>query len=242
MSTRALTSSLKTLEVLAALADSDRGMGVSELARRMGVSRGIVHRQLVTLCVGGWAEQAEDGTYRIGLRVARIADAAMRHAGLDSRAASAMEQLAAQLHEPVSLAVLDDGSARIVNRIDVDRDLRVELRVDQRMPLDKSASGRILCAYAPEHEIDRLRAAGIAIPPPSELVEIRAAGYAISTPGYQDETEAVAAAVFDARGQAIAALSVVAPRSRFDAAASTPPLVDCARRLTAMVSGRRAAA
>lgn len=241
MSTRALTSSLKTLEVLAALADSDRGMGVSELARRMGVTRGIVHRQLVTLCAGGWAEQADDGTYRIGLRVARIAEAAMRHAGLDSRATSAMEQLAAQLHEPVSLAVLEEGAARIVNRVDVDRSLRVEIRVDQRMPLDKSASGRLLCAYAAEPVLDEYRAAGIPMPAPSELVEIRAAGHAISTPGYQDETTAVAVPVFDARGEVIAALSVVGPRSRFDVAESTPPLTECARQLTAMVSGRRAA-
>ncbi|CAM5240195.1 hypothetical protein STENM327S_07659 [Streptomyces tendae] len=58
MVTQILTSSLKTLEVLAALADEPQGVGVSELARRTGGNRGYVHRQLVTLCAGGWPASA----------------------------------------------------------------------------------------------------------------------------------------------------------------------------------------
>ncbi|MFF4758326.1 helix-turn-helix domain-containing protein [Streptomyces sp. NPDC001292] len=107
MGTQIFTSSLKTLEVLAALADEPRGVGVSELARRTGGSRGYVHRQLVTLCAGGWAEQTENGTYRLSLRVSRLSEAAFAQAGLGHRATAVMEELAGLVDETVSLAVLD---------------------------------------------------------------------------------------------------------------------------------------
>jgi len=239
MVTQILTSSLKTLEVLAALADEDNGIGASELARKLGGSRGYVHRQLVTLCAGGWAEQCDDGTYRLSLRIARVADAAMRQAGLGSRATATMEALAAELHEAVSLAVLDGDAARIIQRVEVDRSLRVDTGIETRMPMSQSASGRVLTAWADEHDLAALRATGVPLPDDDDLAAIRAAGHALSVAGYRDETVAVAAPVFDAGRRIIAALSVVGPVSRFDAGDAVERTIACAARLTAVVSGRR---
>jgi DNA-binding IclR family transcriptional regulator len=237
MPTQVLTASLKTLEVLAALADYDRGVGVSELARRVGGSRGYVHRQLVTLVAGGWAEQGDDGTYRLSLRVARLAMAAMGQAGLDQRASAAMEELAAEIHEPVSLAVLDGDAARIVHRVDVDRSLRVDTRVETRMPMSKSASGRVLTAFETAATLERLAEMGVELPPREDLAQIRSVGYAYSVSGYQDETVAVAAPVFDASHHVVAALSLVGPVSRFDPAAALDALLACAARINAIVAG-----
>ncbi|GAA1005117.1 transcriptional regulator [Acrocarpospora pleiomorpha] len=237
MATQILTSSLKTLEVLAALADCDTGVGVSELARRLGGSRGYVHRQLVTLAAGNWVEQSEDGTYRLSLRVARLSAAALRQAGLDQRASAAMEELAAALHEPVSLAVLDGDAARIIHRIDVNRSLRVDTRVESRMPMSKSASGRVLTAFESPLVLERLAGLGVELPPAEDLAAIREAGYAHSVAGFQDETVAIAAPVFDPAGHVIAAVSIVGPVSRFAPDAAVEPLLACAARVNAIVSG-----
>ncbi|WP_299541176.1 IclR family transcriptional regulator [uncultured Streptomyces sp.] len=239
MVTQILTSSLKTLEVLAALADEPRGVGASELARRIGGNRGYVHRQLVTLCAGGWIEQAEDGTYRLSLRVSRLSDAAFTQAGLGHRATAALEELAAEVDETVSLAVLDGDSARIVQRVEVDRLLRVDARIEARMPISDTASGRVLTAWALPHDLDALRDAGVPTATDEELEHIRRDGYALSLPNRLEPTVAVAAPVFDARRRALAALSVVGPMVRFDAEAAAASTLACAARVTAIVSGRR---
>ncbi|MEE4494666.1 IclR family transcriptional regulator [Streptomyces sp. BE230] len=239
MVTQILTSSLKTLEVLAALADEPQGVGVSDLARRTGGSRGYVHRQLVTLCAGGWAEQAEDGTYRLSLRVSRLSDAAFAQAGLGHRATAAMEELAALVDETVSLAVLDGDSARIVQRVEVDRLLRVDSRIEARMPISDTASGRVLTAWALPHDLDALRDAGVSTAGDAELERIRHDGFAISLPNRLEPTVAVAAPVFDARHRVMAALSVVGPMVRFDAEAAAGDAVACAARVTKIVSGSR---
>ncbi|MEV5018033.1 IclR family transcriptional regulator [Streptomyces sp. NPDC053780] len=238
MGTQILTSSLKTLEVLAALADEPRGVGASELARRTGGSRGYVHRQLVTLCAGGWIEQAEDGTYRLSLRVSRLSDAAFTQAGLGHRATAVLEELAAKLDETASLAVLDGDSARIVQRVEVDRLLRVDARIEARMPISDTASGRVLTAWALPHDLDALREAGVATAADEELERIRRDGFAVSLPNPLEPTVAVAAPVFDGRRRLLAALSVVGPTVRFDAEAAASAVVAGAARVTSLVSGR----
>ncbi|MEZ7004770.1 IclR family transcriptional regulator [Streptomyces sp. AD55] len=239
MGTQILTSSLKTLEVLAALADEPRGVGASELARRTGGSRGYVHRQLVTLCAGGWAEQTEEGTYRLSLRVSRLSEAAFTQAGLGHRAIALMEELAGVVHETVSLAVLDGDSARIVQRVEVDRLLRVDARIEARMPISDTASGRVLTAWALPHDLAALREAGVATAGDDELERIRLDGYAISLPNQLEPTVAVAAPVFDARRRVMAALSVVGPMARFDAESAAAATVGCAARVTRITSGHK---
>src|SRR3954466_11615410 len=52
---------------------SDEELGISEIARRVGVAKSTAHRLLTTLCAKGMAEQnPETGRYRLGMRLVAL--------------------------------------------------------------------------------------------------------------------------------------------------------------------------
>ena len=239
MPTQVLSSTLKTLDVLAALAETEKGATAAELARTLGRPRNYVHRQLITLCAGRWAEQGADGVFRLGLRVVPLSRAAMRQAGLGERAAATMEDLAELVNEAVSLAVLDGEAARIIHRVEADRALRADPRAEVRMPISKSASGQVLTAFADPGELERLAESGVELPSEHDLAEVRDRGYACSAAGYRDETVAVAVPIYDWSGRVLAALSVVGPVSRFVPEQALAPLSRAAEEINESAGGRR---
>jgi IclR family acetate operon transcriptional repressor len=127
-----------------------------------------------------------------------------------------MEDLVAEVHEAVSLGVLDDTTAHIIDRAEPDRAVRVNARWESRMPIKNSALGKVLVAYAPESLLERLQSSKVELPDERERTAIRGAGHAFSSGDWPDEVHAVAAPLFDFTGTCVAALSLSAPKSRFD--------------------------
>src|ERR1700694_3378108 len=76
-----VTRALAPLEVPAA---SETGLGVSELARRIGVNASTASRLLGTLEHEGFVEREPGGPYRLGLKLVALADRVL--ARLDIRA------------------------------------------------------------------------------------------------------------------------------------------------------------
>ena len=64
-----LSSVRNAARVLKAFSRTDRELGVSQLARRLGLGVSTVHRLLVTLTDEGLLERGERGTYRLGLQM-----------------------------------------------------------------------------------------------------------------------------------------------------------------------------
>src|SRR6187549_403154 len=68
----------KALDLLEAIADSDRPQRLSELAARVGLHRATAHRVLVDLVARGWVLRAGDH-YLPGPAQLRLSDAAARN-------------------------------------------------------------------------------------------------------------------------------------------------------------------
>ncbi|MCZ7662895.1 MAG: IclR family transcriptional regulator [Thermoleophilia bacterium] len=213
---RVLTSALRCLALLERVAESSTSVGVSELARELGVGRGTVHQQLSTLVAAGWVEQMDGGRYRLTLRATRLGYHALEQANLGQRIRPSLEALAAATSLAVSLAVLDDGEALIVQRVESGQILRIGLGVGVRMPLVTSASGRVLVAFSPDEQVAALRERGVPLPAADIIERIRREGVAISKDEYLEDIVAVAAPVFDMAGHLLAALSVAGLSSKFE--------------------------
>ncbi len=84
---RPVGSVTRAVALLDALADSDAGLGVNELARRIGVNPSTASRLLATLESSGLVERAPGGPYRLGLRLVALSDRVLGR--LDVRAARA---------------------------------------------------------------------------------------------------------------------------------------------------------
>jgi len=232
-----LSSTLKVLQVLDVIASAPTPLRLTQIARALGEARGAVHQRLVTLATAGWVEQTGDGAYRLTLRIVAQGAMAMEQASLGERLATALEDLVATSGETSSIAVLDGAEAVIVRRVESGGMLRADLRVGTRLPLDRTAFGRVLVAHAPAGTVSRLRAAGVPLPAPEVIERVRAEGIAISEGPGPRALSAVAAPIFDLAGNCLCALAASGPYAGFDAARCAAAVRTVASRINARLQG-----
>ncbi|MBS3182251.1 MULTISPECIES: IclR family transcriptional regulator [Leucobacter] len=212
--TAPLTSNLKMLRLLEEIAKTSAPFGVSEIARRVGGSRSMVHRQLVTLVAAGWLQTDSQGAYSLTFAPVRVAQAALRHASVDQRIAEELTRLASELGEGTSLGTLDGDSVTIVGRGLPPRNVHVSLEHGQRFGIAGSALGSVLASYLPDDDLDRLRRAKVELPTPAECAKVRGAGYAMLVDDEFDPIEIVAVPVGRTSGRVRFALSAHWPHGR----------------------------
>lgn len=209
--TAPLSSAQKGLALLDRMASFPTSVGVSELARAMGWSRGTVHKWMVTLVSAGWVEQDGQGLYRLSLLPVRIANGALRQSSIDQRVFPFVEDLARHCSETVSLAIVDGDSALIIYRVESPQILSVNIRLGSRMPMATSASGVVLAAFSPDTTLARLGADGVELPAQERIDAARRDGIARSVDDLEVGMCAVAVPVLSADGSFCGALSLASP-------------------------------
>lgn len=191
-------------------------VGVSQLGRLVGAPRASIHQRLVTLVQAGWVVGSPEGRYSLSARVATLGYAALEQAHLGTAVRGAIEELARESREDISLAVIDASDALIVQRVESTELIRLSIPVGTRMALAHSACGLILLANSGQDELIQLARRGIEIPPETVLQEIRRVGVAVVADEAFAGIAAAAAPLIDASGRMVAALAVTAPTFRFD--------------------------
>lgn len=212
--TAPLTSSLKMFTLLDEVAKTDGPFGVSEIARRVGGSRSMVHRQLVTLVAAGWLTTNAQGLYTLTFTPVRLAQAALRHASLDERISDELRKLADKLGEGISLGTIDSGWVTIVSRGLPRRNVHVSLAHGQRFEIASSALGNVLASYMDDAELARLTADGVRLPDATTRKQIREAGHSVLLDDEFDPIDIVAVPVGHAIGGVRFALSAHWPHGR----------------------------
>lgn len=238
MATRPLSSVLKVLKLLDLMAHSTRSMRLAEIARITGATRATVYQRLHTLATSGWIEQLPDGAYRLTMRAAQLAHAAVEQASLGERVLPILQDLTVRTGETSSLAVIDDVDAIIVQRVEARGILRTDLRVGSALSMHESASGQILVAFGPPSLKDYLKQRGIRIASDRALARIRKEGIAVAGGGVTLRgIRVVAMPIFGRNGYGFASLSVTGPENGFDLVKIVPAIRDAARRLNDILSG-----
>lgn len=243
-----LSSVRNAARLLKEFSSKDRDFGVSELARRLGLGKSTVHRLLVTLAAEHLVEQdADTGRYRLGLAIYDLGAAVATGLDLHEAVMPPMEQLRAATGETVHVAVLDGREVVYIERLDSPNTLRLFLEVGRRNWAHCTGTGKLLLAYLPSFELERLLD-GWELPGVTdrsitdhdrlrrELKEIRSRGFAHNIGESENGVLSVAAPIRDATGRVRAALSVAGPAPRMD------PILDqvtLAVREMAAVASRR---
>jgi DNA-binding IclR family transcriptional regulator len=141
------------LKLLTALAESDSGRTVTELAAALGVARPVVYRLLATLEQHHLAHRGADGRARLGLGVLALAGRVQPL--LRDAAAPVLRRLADEVGATAHLTVVDGSEALAVAVVEpMWTQLHVAYRVGSRHPLDRGAAGRaVLAARAGERRL-----------------------------------------------------------------------------------------
>ncbi|KQR91145.1 MAG: IclR family transcriptional regulator [Microbacterium ginsengisoli] len=216
----------KAISVLTAFGnDAQLGLGVSELARRAGLSKSTTFRLLGMLERNGVLERA--GTaYRLG-RVIHELGAQASTPGQD-RVRDLLTPFLADLYEAthmtVQLAMLSGSHVVYLNKLEGHQRLRTPSRIGARMPAYCTAVGKMLLAHNPRALEETLRGprhawtANTIVEESAlreELWKVRQSGVAIDRGESLHTLACVAAPVIIPGGGPIAALSVSGDAASF---------------------------
>jgi DNA-binding IclR family transcriptional regulator len=215
----------RAASLLLALGETPGTAGVTELARRLGLHKSTASRLLETLERRGLVEQDEQtGKYRLGLVVIRLAERAEGTLDLRALAQPELEKLAMLTRETVGLGVIEREQLLTVAQVDGPNLIAVGDWTGRATPLHCVASGKVLMASLAEREVVRIVKRGLIRytertivdldPLLEELARIRRRGYATAIGEYELGLNAVAAPVYDARGQVRAAVDIWGPTFR----------------------------
>jgi len=210
------------LDIIDALARASE-LGLSELARRVGVAKSTAHRTCAVLARRGLVDRTAGRGYRLGLRFVEYGHVATERTAVRDQALPLLVELRNAVGETVQVGVPAGADVVYIERVEGQRALRYSTN-SRRSPLHRSSAGKVLAAYDPALAEARLRAGlppstGYTIVVPdlllAELARVRERGYARSV----DETElgmsSLAVPVRESpAGPVVAAISMVGPTGR----------------------------
>lgn len=215
--------------LLKAFLTREESLGVSELARRLGLGKSAVHRLLSTLAAEGLVEQDPNtGGYRLGLVIFELGGAVRVHMDLHAAAGSVLAHLREETGESAQVGMLDGHDVVYVDRLESTHALRLFTETGRRVPVYCTSSGKVLLAFAPEPERERYLATATLTPhtprtvtDPDELrrvpATVRARGWADAVDERLLGVASLAAPIRDARGVVVASIGIDAPVGRFRA-------------------------
>jgi DNA-binding IclR family transcriptional regulator len=144
---RPVGSVARALALLDVLAASDAGLGVNELARRIGVNASTASRLLSTLQQGGLVERIPGGPYRLGLRLVTLSDRVLAQLDVRERARPLLARLVSETGETATLSVPGGGEAITVDFVPSASSVVSMARVGRPSVPHATAAGKVMLAY-----------------------------------------------------------------------------------------------
>jgi DNA-binding IclR family transcriptional regulator len=240
----------RAIALLDAVAESDGGARVNELARRIGVNPSTASRLLSTLEAGGLVERTPEGPYRLGLKLVALSDHVLGQLDVRDRARPWLIWLVEETGETATLSVPGGGEAITVDFGSSPSSVVSLARLGRPSVAHATAAGKVMLAFG--------RPAGAAglgtgeltaftertITDPDalarELDRVRAAGAAEAVGEREPDLNALAAPVLGRGDELVAILGLQGPAARLPAATRKTlrdPLIRAARELGQALGG-----
>ena len=142
-----VASVARALALLDEVAGSDTGLGVNELARRIGVNASTASRLLATLEAGGLVERSPDGPYRLGLKLVALSDRVLGQLDVRERARPWLTWLVQETGETATLSVPGGGAAITVDFVPSPSSVVSMARLGRPSVAHATAAGKVMLAF-----------------------------------------------------------------------------------------------
>lgn len=213
-----LRSVTTALELLDHFADGSE-LGVSEVARHLGVAKSTAHRLLSTLVARRFVERSgTTGRYRLGLHVYELGLLALDRSELRRASVGVLEDLRERTGQTVHLGLADGADVIYLERLQAVRSIPLMAGLHRRMPSHCSASGKVIAAFDPAVAEARKEAGFPQMTPMSisgpvqfdrMLAVIHQRGFAVNRDEARRGVSSVAVAIRDDTGRPVGAVSLV---------------------------------
>jgi IclR family pca regulon transcriptional regulator len=242
------------LAMLSAFKPATPELGISDLARELGLTRSTSHRYAATLARLGYLQQnPQTRKYRLGPRVLDLGFSAINSMELRQISAPHLQQLSDETGRTVNMAILDGVDIVYIDRCRTSqqgqREIDLDLHVGSRLPAYCTSMGKVLMAFLPTEEraalIDRVQFADrgpntIATKSAlaAELERVRERGVGVNNEELAYGLRSIAVPVWGSGGTVVAAINVAVHRSAGSIEELADRLSPTLRRAAAEISAR----
>jgi IclR family transcriptional regulator, KDG regulon repressor len=251
-----LSSVTTAMRLLKAFSEDEIEIGISALAKRLGIAKSTAHRLAVTLVAEGMLEQDRDnGKYRLGVALFRLGTLVRRRMEVSNEARPYLYSLRETINESVHLAILDETEIMYVYHLESTQALRARSDLGVRKPAHSTAEGQAILAFEPQEVIDRVLAKGLVAYTPrtitsperflKALAAVRQRGCAVDEEESEIGMVCVAAPIRDDTGAVVAAVGIAGPVTRLSrkaVAGVIPHVIATADQVSARLGYRARAA
>jgi DNA-binding IclR family transcriptional regulator len=195
-----VTAVTRALSLMEAFEVGEATLSLAELSRRAGMHKTTTLRLARTLALSHYMVQTDEGQWRLGPAAGWLG--ARYQAGFDVNRVvePALHELVKATGESASFYVREGDIRSCVARVEGPQSVRHNVRVGERLPLQKGAPGRVILAFS--------GAKG----EPYEAIRER--GFHISMGEREREVASVAAPVFGLSWRLLGSLCISGPSSR----------------------------
>ncbi len=214
----------KAMEILDSYTLNKPMLGITELSKKLEVSKSTIHRLITTMQKKGFLEQdPETRKYKLGLNILRLSEVIYKNNDIRTISLPIMHKLRDQTEESVYLNIISQEQlGRIcIAKFESYHGLKHSVEIGKLLPLHVAASGKILLAYQDEGKIrqvlnhildngnnekeELLR----------DLKKIREQGYGFSVGERIPGASSLSAPIKNNKNRVIAGLTISGPTIRF---------------------------
>lgn len=213
------------LRLLHLFSEFPRGLTAKQVGALSRLPVSTVHRFLANLVTAGFLNRDAEGTHHLGIACFSIGQAAVGQLDIRRLSLPYLQELNQQTRETIHLTMRHGLTAVYVEKLDSPEQLRIHSRIGASVPLHCTAVGKVMLAYMPQDEQDRVlpeldlkrltpNSAGNLQELKTELYRVRKNGYACDLEEHELHIRCVAAPIWDHTGSVQSSLSITAPTLR----------------------------
>ncbi|TGG94868.1 IclR family transcriptional regulator [Natronospirillum operosum] len=217
----------RSLQILDALVDSQRPMTAYQIAATVGAPNSTIYRTVEEMLQRGMLSRSENKEVWLGPRLMRYGLLYQSKLDFFTEARREMERLSEKTSETVQICGRDEGMMVVMAMCESNGHFRVTSHVGTRVPLNWTASGKLLLGHYPESEARKLFAeyarpspTGRAETDPEKLAQQSCAafkqGYSIQRSDSEFSVACIAAPIRNAKGECNATISIVLPDTQVE--------------------------
>ena len=218
----------KALDLLEFLSGNESEIGITEVSKKLSMGLSTVHRILTTLKSRGYIIQNQKTSkYRLGIKLFELGCEVQSAKHLVKLIEPYLLQLSTSTNETSNLAILEVKDVVYLAKCESSEVLTTNIKIGTRLPAHCTALGKAILAYLPDSEFNLLYQVNepiISLTSKSissldelekELNNVKEQGYALDREEYKIGINCVGVPIFVRNGEAMAAISITGPASRF---------------------------
>lgn len=217
----------RALRVLECFSPAEPELRLIDISTRLGMPKAQALRLASTLETRGYlVRDPQTKRYRLGVSLFHLGMIVQQGMDLLRIVHPVLDDVVARTQETARLVVPDGAGPVCVDVVDSPRGMRVFAQRGMRMPWNAGTSPKLILAYLPEDERERILSRGgfrrytprtITDPDTlrAEVLAIRAHGYYVGIRDLDEDAIGVSAPIFDYQRRVVGAINVSGPATRF---------------------------